>query len=186
MAGRGTDIKLGGDYEQVAAEDIELNNRFKQIIETASGNEETDREIQKDIIKTTQTWIKLFSDPIEKEKLASVPGRIEKEFGSIEKYSKALEEYYIAIEKAKIAVNQEKILVSGAGGLYVLGTERAENRRIDNQLRGRSGRQGDPGESKFFLALDDDLIRIFGGDQMKKISMSAGLSGDDNIQNRVI
>lgn len=53
MAGRGTDIKLGGDYEQVAAEDIELNNRFKQIIETASGNEETDREIQKDIIKTT-------------------------------------------------------------------------------------------------------------------------------------
>ena len=186
MAGRGTDIKLGGDYEQVAAEDIELNNRFKQIIETASGNEETDREIQKDIIKTTQTWIKLFSDPIEKEKLASVPGLIEKEFGSIEKYSKALEEYYIAIEKAKIAVNQEKILVSGAGGLYVLGTERAENRRIDNQLRGRSGRQGDPGESKFFLALDDDLIRIFGGDQMKKISMSAGLSGDDNIQNRVI
>lgn len=186
MAGRGTDIKLGGDYEQVAAEDIELNNRFKQIIETASGNEETDREIQKDIIKTTQTWIKLFSDPIEKEKLASVPGLIEKEFGSIEKYSKALEEYYTAIEKAKIAVNQEKILVSGAGGLYVLGTERAENRRIDNQLRGRSGRQGDPGESKFFLALDDDLIRIFGGDQMKKISMSAGLSGDDNIQNRVI
>ena len=186
MAGRGTDIKLGGDYEQVAAEDIELNNRFKQIIETASGNEETDREIQKDIIKTTQTWIKLFSDPIEKEKLASVPGLIEKEFGSIEKYSKALEEYYTAIEKAKIAVNQEKILVSGAGGLYVLGKERAENRRIDNQLRGRSGRQGDPGESKFFLALDDDLIRIFGGDQMKKISMSAGLSGDDNIQNRVI
>ena len=186
MAGRGTDIKLGGDYEQVAAEDIELNNRFKQIIETASGNEETDREIQKDIIKTTQTWIKLFSDPIEKEKLARVPGLIDKEFGSIEKYSKALEEYYTAIEKAKIAVNQEKILVSGAGGLYVLGTERAENRRIDNQLRGRSGRQGDPGESKFFLALDDDLIRIFGGDQMKKISMSAGLSGDDNIQNRVI
>ena len=186
MAGRGTDIKLGGDYEQVAAEDIELNNRFKQIIETASGNEETDREIQKDIIKTTQTWIRMFSDPIEKEKLASVPGLIEKEFGSIEKYSKALEEYYTAIEKAKIAVNQEKILVSGAGGLYVLGTERAENRRIDNQLRGRSGRQGDPGESKFFLALDDDLIRIFGGDQMKKISMSAGLSGDDNIQNRVI
>ena len=186
MAGRGTDIKLGGDYEQVAAEDIELNNRFKQIIETASGNEETDREIQKDIIKTTQTWIRMFNDPIEKEKLTSVPGLIEKEFGSIEKYSKALEEYYTAIEKAKIAVNQEKILVSGAGGLYVLGTERAENRRIDNQLRGRSGRQGDPGESKFFLALDDDLIRIFGGDQMKKISMSAGLSGDDNIQNRVI
>ena len=186
MAGRGTDIKLGGDYEQVAAEDIELNNRFKQIIETASGNEETDREIQKDIIKTTQTWIKLLSDPIEKEKLASVPGQIEKEFGSTEKYSKALEEYNTAIKKAKIAVNQEKILVSGAGGLYVLGTERAENRRIDNQLRGRSGRQGDPGESKFFLALDDDLIRIFGGDQMKKISMSAGLSGDDNIQNRMI
>ena len=186
MAGRGTDIKLGGDYEQVAAEDIELNNRFKQIIETASGNEETDREIRKDIIKTTQTWIRMFSDPIEKEKLNNTPGLIEKEFGSIEKYSKALEEYYMAIEKAKIAVNQEKILVSGAGGLYVLGTERAENRRIDNQLRGRSGRQGDPGESKFFLALDDDLIRIFGGDQMKKISMSAGLSGDDNIQNRVI
>lgn len=186
MAGRGTDIKLGGDYEQVAAEDIELNNRFRQIIETSGENEEVDRELQKDILKTTQTWIRLFSDPIEKEKLASVPGQIEKEFGSTEKYSKALEEYDTAIKKAKTAVNQEKILVSGAGGLYVLGTERAENRRIDNQLRGRSGRQGDPGESKFFLALDDDLIRVFGGDQMKKISMSAGLSGDDNIQNRVI
>lgn len=186
MAGRGTDIKLGGDYEQVAAEDIELNNRFKQIIETSSENEEVDRELQKDILKTTQAWIRMFSDPIEKEKLASMPGQIEKEFGSVEKYSKALDEYNTAIKKAKTAVNQEKILVSGAGGLYVLGTERAENRRIDNQLRGRSGRQGDPGESKFFLALDDDLIRIFGGEQMKKISISAGLSGDDNIQNRVI
>src|SRR6202041_1165662 len=67
-----------------------------------------------------------------------------------------------ALEKAKKAVSIEQDEVREAGGLYVLGTERHESRRIDNQLRGRAGRQGDPGESRFYLSLDDDLMRIFG------------------------
>ena len=81
---------------------------------------------------------------------------------------------------------KEKERVKAAGGLYIIGTERHENRRIDNQLRGRAGRQGDPGESKFFLQLEDDLIRLFGGEQMKKLTAQMGLDNDENIQNKFI
>ena len=100
--------------------------------------------------------------------------------GTVEpEYNKQFDEAKIIYSqeyiKAKETVNNEKVLVCGAGGLYVLGTERHENRRIDNQLRGRAGRQGDPGESKFFLSLDDDLIRLFGGDKMMKIAQAGGL-----------
>jgi preprotein translocase subunit SecA len=66
-----------------------------------------------------------------------------------------------------------------AGGLYIIGTERHESRRIDNQLRGRSGRQGDPGASKFFLSLEDDLMRIFGSDRIKKIMSTMGMKDDE-------
>jgi preprotein translocase subunit SecA len=71
-------------------------------------------------------------------------------------------EYDAAIERIKAEIAAEKAAVLAAGGLFVLGTERHESRRIDNQLRGRSGRQGDPGLSRFYLSLDDDLLRIFG------------------------
>ncbi|NBV41107.1 preprotein translocase subunit SecA, partial [bacterium] len=73
-----------------------------------------------------------------------------------------------------------------AGGLYVLGTERHESRRIDNQLRGRSGRQGDPGESRFYISLEDDLIRIFAGDSMKRYMQAAGMKEDENIESPAV
>jgi preprotein translocase subunit SecA len=113
MAGRGTDIMLGGNPEFVA--DLELHQRGLSPVETP------------------------------------------------EDYEKAWPE---AVEKAKRAVAEEHEEVVGLGGLYVLGTERHESRRIDNQLRGRSGRQGDPGESRFYLSLEDDLMRMFNSDKV--------------------
>ncbi len=113
MAGRGTDIMLGGNPEFVA--DLELHQRGLSPVETP------------------------------------------------EDYEKAWPE---AVEKAKRAVAEEHEEVVALGGLYVLGTERHESRRIDNQLRGRSGRQGDPGESRFYLSLEDDLMRMFNSDKV--------------------
>ena len=75
---------------------------------------------------------------------------------------------------------------SDAGGLYILGTERHESRRIDNQLRGRSGRQGDPGESRFYISLEDDLIRIFAGDSFKKNMECFGMKEDEIIESRMV
>ena len=80
--------------------------------------------------------------------------------------------------------NREKVISSG--GLFVLGTERHESRRIDNQLRGRSGRQGDPGESRFYISLDDDLMRIFGGDRLKNMMERLGLPDDQPIENKMV
>lgn len=113
MAGRGTDIQLGGN----------LDMRLKEVLK----GDESEAEVEK------------------------IKDRL----------------------KAEIAAGKEKALA--AGGLYVLGTERHESRRIDNQLRGRSGRQGDPGTSKFFLSLEDDLMRIFGSERMSAMLQRLGL-----------
>ena len=113
MAGRGTDIMLGGNPEFIA--DLELHQRGLSPVDTP------------------------------------------------EDYEAAWPE---AVDKAKAAVAEEHEEVVEAGGLYVLGTERHESRRIDNQLRGRSGRQGDPGESRFYLSLEDDLMRMFNADKV--------------------
>ena len=77
-------------------------------------------------------------------------------------------------------------MVRAAGGLFIIGTERHESRRIDNQLRGRAGRQGDPGASRFFLSLEDDLMRIFGGDRVQNLMDSLGLDEDIPIENKLI
>ncbi|NDC57188.1 MAG: preprotein translocase subunit SecA, partial [Alphaproteobacteria bacterium] len=87
------------------------------------------------------------------------------------------------IESDVLAARQQ---VKSAGGLFVIGTERHESRRIDNQLRGRSGRQGDPGHSKFFLSLEDDLLRIFGGDRFKTIMVKLGLRDGEKIVHPLI
>src|SRR6202041_293443 len=128
MAGRGTDIMLGGNPEFIA--DQELHQRGLSPVETP------------------------------------------------EDYEAAWPE---AVAKAKRAVAEEHEQVVEAGGLYVLGTERHESRRIDNQLRGRSGRQGDPGLSKFFLSLDDDLMRIFGSDRLDGMLQKLGLQENEAI-----
>ena len=125
MAGRGTDIMLGGNAEYMAKADLRAAGIEESLIAIATGSAETDDE--------------------------SVLG--------VRRQYKELYDKY----KAEIAPEAEK--VREAGGLFILGTERHESRRIDNQLRGRSGRQGDPGESRFFISLEDDLMRLFGNNE---------------------
>ena len=95
-------------------------------------------------------------------------------------------EYQKAFQKYKTRCEEEKKKVLEAGGLYIIGTERHEARRVDNQLRGRAGRQGDPGESKFYLCLDDDLLRIFNGDAMKRIMERFNFPEDEPIEARMV
>ena len=131
MAGRGTDIMLGGNPEFLAKQEMRSMQIPEELIIEANGTSTTDNA---EIIEARECFSRLY-----------------------EKY------------KAEIAPEAEK--VRAAGGLFILGTERHESRRIDNQLRGRSGRQGDPGESRFFLSLEDDLMRLFGGeDRMDRLS----------------
>lgn len=129
MAGRGTDIMLGGNAEYMAKSELrELRFSDESILESNSYSE-TDNE---EILEARRKYMELYN-----------------------KYKEDIQE--LAEE------------VKNAGGLYIIGTERHESRRIDNQLRGRSGRQGDPGKSRFFLSLEDDLMRLFGGEKMKKV-----------------
>src|SRR5262252_2953443 len=96
------------------------------------------------------------------------------------------EQWTPALEKAKTITDAEHDEVVGVGGLHILGTERHESRRIDNQLRGRSGRQGDPGSSRFYLSLEDDLMRIFGGDRVKGLMLRLGMEEGIPIENRLV
>ena len=125
MAGRGTDIMLGGNPEFLAKQEMRAKQIPEELIIEANGTSNTDDE---EILEARAVFKSLY-----------------------DKY------------KAEIAPEADK--VRQAGGLYILGTERHESRRIDNQLRGRSGRQGDPGESRFYLSLEDDLMRLFGGQE---------------------
>ena len=104
---------------------------------------------------------------------------LKEKFSDHPDYKKNLEKYQIQCEK-------EKQEVLKAGGLYIMGTERHESRRIDNQLRGRSGRQGDPGESRFFLSLEDDLMRKFNGERVQKIMNTLKVPDDEPITHRWI
>ena len=142
MAGRGTDIMLGGNAEYLAKSEMRKLGYTEELIAEATAFGDTDNE---DIIEAREKF-------------------------------KELEAKY----KAEIAGEAEK--VREAGGLYIIGTERHESRRIDNQLRGRSGRQGDPGESKFFLSMQDDLLRLFGGDRMMAIMNSMPIDKDTPIE----
>ncbi len=146
MAGRGTDIMLGGNAEFLAKNELKKNGYTEEEIALAVGMSE------------------MIDDRIREGRML---------------FHKALEKY-----KAEIAPEAEK--VREAGGLYILGTERHESRRIDNQLRGRSGRQGDPGESRFFLALDDDLMRLFGSERILGIIEKLGVSEDDPIDAKIL
>ena len=142
MAGRGTDIMLGGNAEYLAKSEMRKLEYTEELIAEATAFGDTDNE---DIIEAREKF-------------------------------KELEAKY----KAEIAGEAEK--VREAGGLYIIGTERHESRRIDNQLRGRSGRQGDPGESRFFLSMQDDLLRLFGGDRMMSVMNSLPVDADMPIE----
>ena len=139
MAGRGTDIMLGGNSEFLAKQEMRANKVPANLIEEANTYYETDDQ---DILRAREQF-------------------------------KTLERKY------QEQIKEEKEKVIAAGGLMIIGTERHESRRIDNQLRGRSGRQGDPGESKFFISLDDNLMKIFGGDRVTKVY--SALNIDENI-----
>ncbi|MQY15731.1 Protein translocase subunit SecA [Streptomyces sp. RB5] len=133
MAGRGTDIQLGGNPDDLAEADL--------------------RQAGLDPVENAEEWA------------AALPA---------------------ALEKAKAAVKSEHDEVTSLGGLYVLGTERHESRRIDNQLRGRSGRQGDPGESRFYLSLGDDLMRLFKAQMVERVMSMANVPDDVPIENKMV
>ena len=146
MAGRGTDIMLGGNSEYLAKQEMRKLGYSSELIEQATAFNETD---DKEILDARNKF-------------------------------KELE------EKHNSLIKEEKEKVIDAGGLKIIGTERHESRRIDNQLRGRSGRQGDRGESRFYIGLDDDLMKIFGGDKVTAVYNLLGADEDMPIESRMI
>ena len=146
MAGRGTDIMIGGNSEYLSKQEMKKQKYSEELIEQATAyNETEDQEIL-----DARKKFKELQDKFEKE----------------------------------ISVEKEKVIA--AGGLKIIGTERHESRRIDNQLRGRSGRQGDVGESRFYIALDDDLMKIFGGDRITNLYNRLGASEDLPIEVKMV
>ena len=146
MAGRGTDIMLGGNAEYMAKNDLRKTGLTDELIAEATGYAETDNQ---EILDARR----LFADKL-------------------------------AQHKAEIAGEADK--VRAAGGLFIIGTERHDSRRIDNQLRGRAGRQGDPGETRFYISLEDDLMRLFGGDRVTSIMERMNIDEDTPIENKVL
>ena len=146
MAGRGTDIMLGGNSEFLAKRQMRKLKYSAEEIEDASAYNETDDEKVLELRKKYQEIKNKFDEEISKEK--------------------------------------EKVVA--VGGLKIIGTSRHESRRIDNQLRGRSGRQGDPGESRFYLSLDDDLMKIFGGEAITRVYNTLGADEDLPIESKII
>ena len=146
MAGRGTDIMLGGNPEYMAKKEMRKMEIDEDLIAMATGTADIDDEAVKEARNT----------------------------------------FRALYEKYKQEVAPEAEAVRTAGGLFILGTERHESRRIDNQLRGRSGRQGDPGESRFYLSFEDDLMRLFGSEKIAGIVERLGLDDDTPIDARIL
>ena len=146
MAGRGTDIKLGGNDEQMAEAVLRKEGVPEEIIIEATGYADTDNE----------------------EILA------------------ARTRYHELLDGFRKQVEQDAAKVREAGGLFILGTERHESRRIDNQLRGRAGRQGDPGESAFYISMEDDLMRLFGSERIQKMMETLGIEDDEPIDQKML
>ena len=146
MAGRGTDIMLGGNPEYMAKAEMRAMGIEEDLIASSTGTAETD---DSRVMSTRAIFHELY-------------------------------------DKFKQEIEPEAAKVKAAGGLFILGTERHESRRIDNQLRGRSGRQGDPGESRFFLSLEDDLMRLFGSERILNIVSNMGLPDDTPIDAKIL
>ena len=175
MAGRGTDIVLGGN--PVFLTNIAINNIF-----------ENDEEISNDELRNLIN----LADSQELEKLRLSYKEILKEpLSDLEKKDNPeirlfLDIYQNILKEKKILAQKDGEYLRKLGGLHVIGTERHESRRIDNQLRGRSGRQGDPGSSRFFLSLEDKLLRIFGGDRILDIMQNIGFEDNTPIQSSLL
>ena len=146
MAGRGTDIMLGGNAEYMAKNDLRKAGLSDELIAEATGYAETDDQEILD--------------------------------------ARALFAEALARHKAEIVGEADR--VREAGGLFIIGTERHDSRRIDNQLRGRAGRQGDPGETRFYLSLEDDLLRLFGGERITNLMDRMNLDEDTPIENKML
>ncbi len=146
MAGRGTDILLGGNPEYLAKQEMRRQGLEEALIDASTAHNETDDVL---VLEARARFGALFA-------------------------------------KHKAQTDAEHAQVVAAGGLYIMGTERHESRRIDNQLRGRSGRQGDPGRSRFFLSLEDDLMRLFGGDRMMSVFNALGVEEDMPIEHPML
>ena len=146
MAGRGTDIVLGGNAEFIAKHEMKRKGYSEDLISEVDSFVETD---DKEILDARNEYKKL-------------------------------------LEQSKKDTDVENKKVIEAGGLHIIGTERHESRRIDNQLRGRSGRQGDPGSSRFFVSLEDDLMRLFGGDKVKGMIEALGMPDDEALEHKML
>lgn len=146
MAGRGTDIVLGGNPEFMAKQDMKRKGLPEEVLEQIDGFAETDNQEILD----------------------------------------ARKEYSALVEKYKNETKEEAEKVVQAGGLHIIGTERHESRRIDNQLRGRSGRQGDPGSSKFYISAEDDLLRLFAGERFKTVMEKSKVEEGESIENPLL
>ncbi len=146
MAGRGTDIKLGGNAEYLAKNDLRKAGMSEDLINEATGYAETDNE---DILQARRQFAE-------------------------------------ALARHKAEVDKEAEKVRAAGGLFILGTERHESRRIDNQLRGRAGRQGDPGETRFFISMQDDIMRLFGSERIQAMMDTLNIDEDMPIDQKIL
>lgn len=146
MAGRGTDIVLGGNAEFMAKQEMRKQGFPEELISASTSFNDTSDEL---ILGARKVFRELH-------------------------------------DRFKTLINAEREKVIEAGGLYIIGTERHESRRIDNQLRGRSGRQGDPGSSRFYISLEDDLMRLFGSDRITSLVNALGLEDDQPIEHRML
>ena len=146
MAGRGTDIMLGGNADFLAKQAMRKEGYEEDMIAAADSFAETSDE-----------YIKA-----------------------------AREKYHSLVESFSVEIKAEREKVKEAGGLFIIGTERHESRRIDNQLRGRAGRQGDPGKSRFFISLEDDLMRLFGSERLENIVETLGFGDDQPIEHKIL
>ena len=185
MAGRGTDIMLGGNvtYMAKAALKKELSKELTANLSELKDAYEHEKARAKASGTELPTPPEVGIDAKLEMLMTECDGHAETEDAEILHARKRFEEL---CEEFTPEVKREAEVVRNAGGLFIIGTERHESRRIDNQLRGRAGRQGDPGASRFFLSLEDDLMRIFGGDRVQSLMDSLGLDEDVPIENKLI
>ena len=185
MAGRGTDIMLGGNvsYMAKAALRKELSRDLTKDLAQLKDEYEHAKARAKAAGTELPTPPEETIDAQLEHLMTECDGHAETEDAAVLHARQRFEELCEAFEPE---IKREAAAVREAGGLFIIGTERHESRRIDNQLRGRAGRQGDPGASRFFLSLEDDLMRIFGGERVQNLMDSLGLEEDVPIENKLI